>query len=306
MEDILYHAVHLASVRSTLIGYLITHTPHNYRRIIAIAANEVYDILLNPRFEVTVIAILHFSAFPLVKTLCHDHHAHLVTCLNEFRFGHVMGCTVGIASHILEHAHLTSNSRGINHCTKRSVVVMVARTLEDYTFTIEEETFIWYNIKRAYTKCCLIDISSIIPFHNLCYRLVKMRSFRTPEFRVLHHHLKVFHTSIEFCESAYPTCNYRTVGSIYIGRNAYRFRLHARRHVEFDLHIYLCKIITYYRCCYVCSPHLNRHLIGNDKMHIAIKSCTRIPARTFLIVFKTYGKGISLAYLHVRGHIKIE
>ena len=289
-----------------MIGHLITHTPHNYGRIIAIAANEVYDILLNPRIEVTVIAILHFRAFPLVKALRHDHHTHLVTCLNEFRFGHIVGCTVGIASHILEHAHLTSNSSGINHRTKRSVVVMVARTLKDHALTIEEESFIRHNLKRAYTKCCLVDIGSLIAFHNLCYRLVKMRSLRTPKFRVLHHHLKVFHTFIESCESAYPTCNYRTVGSIYIGQDAYRFGLHIGRHVKFDLHIYLCKIITHYRCCYVCSPHLNRYLIGNDKMHIAIKPCTRIPARTFFIVFKTYGKCISLAYLHVRGHIKIE
>ena len=87
---------------------LVADAPHEYRRMVAVAAHHVGDIAVNPLFKEVVGAVKSGSAFvpaldplalgkfPLVRSFVHNEKTYSVTHIVECRCLWIVGAAYGI------------------------------------------------------------------------------------------------------------------------------------------------------------------------------------------------------------------
>ena len=110
----------LGTLLVPLFGNFITDAPHHDRRVVAMSAYKVFEVLAPPLVVKQVVAVFHFGFFPCVETLGHHHHTHRVAHLHLHLRRHVVGGTNGIYAHILHQTYLTNDGCLVNGCTQRA------------------------------------------------------------------------------------------------------------------------------------------------------------------------------------------
>ena len=120
VANILQPFRHLITLLIALVRHLVTNTPEHDAGIVAVMTNEIHQILLRPIVEKQVIAIGALRGVPLVETLSHQHHTHLIACLHQLGRRHVVRGTYRIATHIFQHLDLMTNGRLIDRRTQRT------------------------------------------------------------------------------------------------------------------------------------------------------------------------------------------
>jgi len=131
---------------TALRRHFVANAPHDHTRIITVMAQHIHHVPLRPFVEVTVIAVIAFGNIPFIERLYHHHKAHFVAKLHQFRSRHVVRCTDGIATHILQQRELAAESSHIDGSPQRPQVVMVADTLELTVLAVQEKTFVRHNL----------------------------------------------------------------------------------------------------------------------------------------------------------------
>ena len=132
-----------------LLGYLVADAPHDDAGVVAELPEKIDQVSFSPLVEQTVVAVGAFGQFPLVERLGHEHHAHLVAGLHQFRGGHVVGGADGVAAHVPEDAYLSADGRIVDRRTQRAEVVVQAYAFEAGLLAVEEETLVGHERQRA-------------------------------------------------------------------------------------------------------------------------------------------------------------
>ena len=138
-----------------LVRNLVTDTPHHDSRAVPVMSDKIDEVLFCPLLEIEVIAVLHLRSYPTVEGLGHEHHTHLVTNLDKFWSRHIVGCSDGVATHILKHTDLSADTGFIGYRTERTEIMVVAYTLEYSLLTVKEESLIRSKFNCTYTESCL-------------------------------------------------------------------------------------------------------------------------------------------------------
>ena len=103
-----------------LFGNLVADTPHHDRGVIAMSADQVFEVFAPPFVVETVVAVLHFGLFPGVEALGHDHHSHRVAHVHLHLRGHVVRGADGIGPHFLHQTYLTNERSLVDGGSKRT------------------------------------------------------------------------------------------------------------------------------------------------------------------------------------------
>ena len=271
MADILQEARQFRStVTVPLVGHLITDTPHNHARIIAILMNQIHQIFLYPFIKHFVITILYFGCFPLVKWLGHYHHAHFITSFNQFGSRHIMWSTDGIAAHVFQDTNLTANTGIIGNTSQRSEIMVIAHTFEHGFLSIQEETFIRNNLNGTNTEWSSIFILQSIPLIYFRNGTIKMRSIRSPQSRRSHYEILFENIVIERTSLLFVGCHHFTILILQFGNNTISFECFSGWYIEFGFQVYLCKFIFHYRSSQLSTPSRNMGIFVHYQMYIAI------------------------------------
>ena len=159
MTDILQPFSDLTAILLPLIRDLITDTPHHDTGIIPVMTDQINQVSLCPLIKIKMITILTFRLIPLIETLGHHQHTHLITSLHQFWRRHIMRGTNGITTHVLEHTDLITDSRLIHRRAQRSQIVMIADTLEKKLLSIQEKALVRNQLDRTNTKSRAIGIA---------------------------------------------------------------------------------------------------------------------------------------------------
>ena len=85
VHDVLHHLAKLRSLHRTLVGHFVADTPHHDRRVVAVMTHHVHQVAFHPLVVVLVVTVSHFLGFPLIESLHHQQHPHLVAGLYQFR-----------------------------------------------------------------------------------------------------------------------------------------------------------------------------------------------------------------------------
>ena len=142
MTDLLQMPANLHSLLTPLLRNLIADAPHDDAGVITMVLHQVGDVLVAPLLEELGIAILALGINPHIKTLSHDHHSQGVTKFHLQGGRHIMGCTDGIAAHLLHHLDLADKSSLVLGSSKRTKVMMQTYAFYLSGYAIELESFL--------------------------------------------------------------------------------------------------------------------------------------------------------------------
>ena len=86
---------------SPLLVDLIADAPDYYRRMVAVAPDEVAQVAFVPLVEITTVVIFVFLLAPHIESLVHDHYAQRVAHVEQLGRGRIMGSAHGVGAHLL-------------------------------------------------------------------------------------------------------------------------------------------------------------------------------------------------------------
>ena len=181
VADLLEPEGYLGSlVARPLIRNLVTDAPHHYCRTAPVMSDQIDKVLLRPLLKIEIIAILDLRSHPAVESLSHEHHSHLIAYPYEFWRRHIVGCSDGIAAHILQHAHLSADSSLIRYRAERSEIMVVADTFKYSLYTVKEETLIRPELNCADSESCFNLVNESLALINSGLQSIQIRGFRCP------------------------------------------------------------------------------------------------------------------------------
>ena len=104
--------------------------------------HQIGDILIAPLLEELGVAVLALRINPHIETLCHHHHTEGIADFHLHGRRHIVGCTDGVATHLLHHLDLTDKGCLVFCCSQWTEVVVQTDTLQFAGNAIELETII--------------------------------------------------------------------------------------------------------------------------------------------------------------------
>ena len=153
VADVLQEARQLrAYIAVPLVGHLVADAPHHDAGVVAEVAQQVHQVFLRPFIEEEVVAVGHLRALPAVEGFGHQHHAHFVAGFHQFGGRHVVRGADGVATHVLQDAHLAADAGLVGDAAQGAEVVVVAHALEDDAFTVQEEALVGDDLDGADAK----------------------------------------------------------------------------------------------------------------------------------------------------------
>ena len=202
------------------------------------------------------------------------------------RCGHVVSRTDSVGPHILHDSQLAFHCRLIDSSSQRTQIMVQTNTAEFYRFAIEKHPYSVFPFYFADTYTGCISILQCSVFINRSYSRIECRAFGCPKLRIFHRqlvankrrqHFLFLHASSHFL-------------SFDIQQTCFHFQCFVLSPVDFHLDSQAGKTVAQLVGCNESSPRCNRHGIRYFKMHIAVQSCSGIPARRLRHVLQTYGK----------------
>ena len=97
--------------------------------MITVAAYPVCNIALTPLIEIVSVVKRCFRLFPHIKNLVVYEETHFVTKIHPCRWRRVMRTAHRVYTHFLEFSELTAECINMECCSKRTLVMMLARTV---------------------------------------------------------------------------------------------------------------------------------------------------------------------------------
>ncbi len=186
----------LVAVLAPLGRHLVPYAPHYYGRAVAEMPHEVHYVLLRPFIEESVVAVLAFRLVPLVESLGHHHHTHLVAEFHKVFRRHIVRCSDGVAAHLLEHLNLMTERSPVHGRSERPEVVVHAHSVNNPAFPVEEKSPVGDKLDCTQPEAVFDAVNEFPVLQNACPCRVERRVLRRPEFRrcyayVLPHSLAV-------------------------------------------------------------------------------------------------------------------
>ena len=305
VHDVLHHPTKLCSLRRTLVGHLVADAPHHDRRVVAVMTHHIHQIAFHPLVVVLVITIGHFLGFPLIESLHHQQHPHLVAGLHQFRRRHVVRRTIGIAAHVLQHLQPVTDGLHVHRRAQRSQVVMIARAVENQFFPVQQEAFFGDDFNRTDAERSLVGIAQTSLIVHLRVRPVKVRIFAIPQQGAVHHEILFEHTFVIRRQGGFALRHFLSSGSTQDGFQTDVLAVRAVGIFQFRTHLHFRKILTHRRrgdgrapCTY---PDFARH----DQMHVPVQPGPRIPARAFGFILQAHRQHIVFCVHGIR-HVEIK
>ncbi len=133
-------------------------------RMVAVVLHQVGDILVAPLLEELGVAILALRINPHIEALCHYHHTEGIADFHLHGRRHVVGCTDGVATHLLHRLDLADEGRLVLCCSQWTEVVVQADALNFAGDAIELETIILGYRDGTDTGLQGLDISHLLSF----------------------------------------------------------------------------------------------------------------------------------------------
>ena len=164
MTDILQMLGYLHTLLAPLLRNLVTDTPHNDARMVAMVLHQIGHIPVAPLLEELGVAILALRINPHIEALSHYHHTERVADFHLHGRRHIVGCTDGVTTHLLHRLDLTDECRLVLCSSQRTEVVVQADTLDLAGNAIELETIILGYRDGTDTGLQHLDISHLLAF----------------------------------------------------------------------------------------------------------------------------------------------
>ena len=164
MTDILQMLGNLHTLLAPLLRNLVTDTPHNDARMVAMVLHQIGHIPVAPLLEELGVAILALRINPHIEALSHYHHTERVADFHLHGRRHVVGCTDGVATHLLHRLDLADECRLVLCSSQRTEVVVQADTLDLAGNAIELETIILGYRDGTNTGLQRLNISHLLSF----------------------------------------------------------------------------------------------------------------------------------------------
>ena len=101
--------------------------------MVAMVLYQIGDILIAPLLEELGVAVLALRINPHIETLCHHHHTEGIADFHLHGRRHIVGCTDGVATHLLHHLDLTDKGCLVFCCTQWTEVVVQTDTLQFFS-----------------------------------------------------------------------------------------------------------------------------------------------------------------------------
>ena len=253
---------------------LIAYRPHHHRRTVAVVLHHIGDVAFGPLVEYRAVAVGRLrTETPVVEGFNHQHHAHLIAELHKLGCRHVVGCTDGIHSHILEQFYLVAECRAVHGSTEGAEVVMIAHALELCEFAIEEESFFGYILDRTYTEAGIVAIHGLAIDRKCGLGRIERGCVEIPQLGVLDQKVLGERLSAGYIVG-FIRGHFLTLRIVDLG--FYRYFVAIRPFLELacagDIYVEFHRGIfrSHFGCGDVGSPHRNVHLIGGNHMHVAV------------------------------------
>ncbi len=168
------------AVRQDLVPYLVTGGPEHDGRVVAEMLDHVGDVPFPPVVELDVVVIVGLAVVPDVERLDAEHDSHLVAELHEFRRGHVMTRSDGVAPHLFEHGQLVAQGVFMNRHAERTEVMVETHAFELTGLAVELKTVLGGVADRADTKGGVHFVDDLLVFIDARARRVDIRRLGAP------------------------------------------------------------------------------------------------------------------------------
>ncbi len=100
---------------SPLLKHFIAYAPHDYGRMVAIAAYDISEVTLMPLVEIARIVTFGLFLAPHIESLVHNHKPHAVTEVKKFRSRRIMRTSYGVDTHLLHYFKLSLYSPAVHY-----------------------------------------------------------------------------------------------------------------------------------------------------------------------------------------------
>ena len=164
MTEVLQTLGNLHTLLAPLLRNLVTDAPHNDARMVAVVLYQIGDILVAPLLEELGVAVLALRINPHIEALCHDHHTEGITDFHLHGRRHVVGCTDGVATHLLHHLNLADKGSLVLCCSQWTEVVVQTDALDLTGNAIELESMVLGYRDGADTSLQSLNISHLLAF----------------------------------------------------------------------------------------------------------------------------------------------
>jgi len=300
MTDILQMLGYLHTLLAPLLRNLVTDTPHNDARMIAVVLYQIGDILIAPLLEELGVAVLAFRINPHIETLSHYHHTEGIAEFHLHGRRHVVGCTDSVATHLLHRLNLADESCLVLCSSQRTEVVVQTDTFQFTGNAIELETiFLGYG-NGADTGLQGLHISHLLSFISGKFYLIEVRRFRRPELRIRH-----LQSSLDF---RIGTCD-DLLGNLL----ASLIKQGDNRLARLTCFSFQQRIYFYFSFLLISLQGTDEGIPGREvlvtvKFHgnRTVKTASRIPSAALLYIIKMYLDEITLTKLDERCDVDAE
>ena len=291
-------------------------------------AQHVDHILLGPCYSVarilveeTMVSVPALCRIPLVEILQHHHEAHLVAKLDQLLGRHVVRSADRVAAHVLEDGELASDSSLVDRRSERTEVMMHAHSLEFAHLSVEEEALLRADLDASDSEAGphLVEHDASFVYRNhrpaaapvgvnlraciyLCISIIKYRSLRRPEFRILHCKL-MLHFAAEKLAGVLALSDHLSRSVPDNRPDSHRSAvLHT---LDAGAHGHVCAFLTDIWRSHICTPYRNMYARHGDMSDLPEQTGSRIPARRLGPVLQLHPHLI-LAFHEEVGHIAPE
>src|SRR5208337_656624 len=168
MKDIEQFSERLRAVASRLVADFVPSAPENYRRMVAIAADEILQVPLIPLIEVEAVAIaadLPLGDFPFVEGLVHYQKPQFVAEVEEFRRVRVVAGADGVTPHLAQNLQPPFPDALWDSGADAASVMMKAHAVELDVLPIEQESLIRVEQSLADADRCFVYIEDSVVLH---------------------------------------------------------------------------------------------------------------------------------------------
>ena len=300
MAEVLQMLGYLHTFLAPLLRNLIADAPHDDAWMITMMLHQVGDVLIAPFLEELGITILTFRINPHIEALSHYHHAEGITDFHLHSRRHVVGCTDGVATHLLHRLDLADECSLVLCSTQRTKVVVQADTLDLAGNAIELETIILGYRDGTDTGLQGLDISHLLSLISGQLHLIEIRRFRRPELRICY-----LQGSLDFWSSTLDgLLSYLSTFLIKQGDDCLARLTYLS--IQKSIYLYFSFLSVGFQSTHESIPGREVFIAIQFNRYRTVKTATRIPSATLLYIIKMYLYQIILAKLDKRSDVDTE
>src|SRR5208337_2249989 len=178
MKDIEQFSERLRAVASRLVADFVPSAPENYRRMVAIAADEILQVPLIPLIEVEAVAIaadLPLGDFPFIEGLVHYQKPQLVAEVEEFCRERVVAGADRVTAHLSQNLEPPFPDALGDSGTDAASFMMKAHAVEFDMLPVEQESSVRVEQSLADADGCFVYIEDPVVLHQRATHCVHVR-----------------------------------------------------------------------------------------------------------------------------------